>query len=547
MGTCWPAGQGVPVMQYGLWPNEPALHQGYNHTSVNFDPLMASKADVAATLFNFTRLSPTEPFSILQKLLWPTGDRPSGPLCMDPSVAPYVQSYTTNSEHSSTIDYNWRNIWAYELIDWPHWTLSSTRDWRVHNHVPPLQLCAHTHKVLGKSVGASYLLLHLLACGQPVFFVPEPQVIYYFSKSGVQVSREPYESYYMGDGPTEDAVPESWVLLDVDAVQHPEWFPSFKLWVGLGVGLVYTALLDAGGKHWFTKQFVTDTRNVQPLSQEEMAALGHLRLGRESTSVRPSPVHKRVGSGDIAIQTGGHGRDYVHVHDALWPQHGATNRLAPYILSDRIDMNRVWTDDVAMPEDEHPLFNYIDLDRIPVLKVHKAEFAGKLIIREEYENFITDSLAWGEGYRRFLTGQPGIGKSVGAAYFLFYLIAMGHPVFFVPHPEVVYYFSSSVVQMLLGNPVPRINTAEAEAALNASWVLIDTDQPSDWIPGIWVKNGKITVWTAFPAQHRMDHYKKQIEAKTWVMKSWSMDEVAAYMFVSYLHGSIMLTPRGRHP
>ncbi|KAJ7607472.1 hypothetical protein FB45DRAFT_1040160 [Roridomyces roridus] len=83
--------------------------------------------------------------------------------------------------------------------------------------------------------------------------------------------------------------------------------------------------------------------------------------------------------------------------------------------------------------------------------------------------------------------------------------------------------------MLLGNPVPRINTAEAEAALNASWVLIDTDQPSDWIPGIWVKNGKITVWTVSPAQHRMDHYKKQIEAKTWVMKSWSMDEVAAYM------------------
>ncbi|KAJ7607476.1 hypothetical protein FB45DRAFT_1040166 [Roridomyces roridus] len=180
---------------------------------------MASKADAAATLFNFTCLSPSEPFSILQKLLWPTGDRPPGPFCMDPRVA-----------------------------------------------------------VLGKSVGASYLLLHLLACGQPVFFVPEPQVIYYFFESGVQVSREPYESYYMGDGPTEDAVPESWVLLDVDAVQHPEWFPSFKLWVGLGVGLVYTALLDAGGKHWFTKQFVTDTRNVQPLSQEEMAALGCVSL-----------------------------------------------------------------------------------------------------------------------------------------------------------------------------------------------------------------------------------------------------------------------------
>ncbi|KAJ7607318.1 hypothetical protein FB45DRAFT_1040292 [Roridomyces roridus] len=455
---------------------------------------MASNSD---TLTQFAHLSPTEPFSILQKLLWPTGDPPAGPTLHGPEcrgLSPYIDTYNTN-DPSSTIDYidlkkhPGLRVHGLTSVD----TLIVRRSYveflaeveegyrfyvtgerGIGEYPPPsLPFTLRSYINLGKSVGASYFLLHLLACGQSVFFVPEPDVICYFSDSGVQVLRERYADSYMSTRPTKDAARKSWVLLAVDAVQYPEWYPHW--WIALGVGLVYTALLKDEPKHWFTTQFVADIRVMQPWSAEEKEAL----------------------SAECSL-----------AHALLWPTDSDSDRLTPYIHS-------------------HLNARYLDIALQPQLEVHKLQLQ-KYIIQDEYDNFLAELLQRGTG-RFFLTGHPGIGKSVGAVYFLFRLIAMGQPVFFLPNAHEILSISESGVQILRGPGYSEYLSIESvKDLIRKSWVLVDVDNAFNWIPDHWIRRAKFVVWTAALDKHRMHHFKNQIEAETWVMKPWSLEEIDAY-------------------
>jgi hypothetical protein len=74
----------------------------------------------------------------------------------------------------------------------------------------------------GKSVGACYFLLWLLASGQSVFFIPATNAVYYFSEAGVQQVTDGYA--VRNDLTVRAAVARSWVLIDVD-IAAVDWYP----------------------------------------------------------------------------------------------------------------------------------------------------------------------------------------------------------------------------------------------------------------------------------------------------------------------------------
>ncbi|KAJ7603487.1 hypothetical protein FB45DRAFT_960648 [Roridomyces roridus] len=228
---------------------------------------------------------------------------------------------------------------------------------------------------------------------------------------------------------------------------------------------------------------------------------------------------------------------YLDLYASLWPQGSESDRLAPYIIPKTIDVDRVWTDDDPMEGDRPKLvFKYIDVARNPQFQIAKAKYVPKMIIRDEYDNFLMDASAKGQGkWRFFLTGHPGIGKSIDAVYMLCRLISKGQPVFFMPDATSVCYFSQSGVQELESTEINKyMKKMPVELALNASWLLIDNDEPVDWVPRDWVKDGKFTVWTASPEKNRMHHFQKRMDAEIWVMKPWSADEIAAYIVLMNL-------------
>ncbi|KAJ7797321.1 hypothetical protein B0H14DRAFT_59651 [Mycena olivaceomarginata] len=124
----------------------------------------------------------------------------------------------------------------------------------------------------------------------------------------------------------------------------------------------------------------------------------------------------------------------------------------------------------------------------------------------------------------FVTGQPGIGKCFGCYYFLFRLLALGQPVFFVNSPATVYYFSSDGVQIT--DETPRNQPATVNA-LRASWVLIDMDDKSDWLPPQIFNRARCVIWTSSPRGSRMKGFVKRFGAEMWYMKAWSSKEIAA--------------------
>ncbi|KAJ7607380.1 hypothetical protein FB45DRAFT_948185 [Roridomyces roridus] len=186
--------------------------------------------------------------------------------------------------------------------------------------------------------------------------------------------------------------------------------------------------------------------------------------------------------------------ELFNIYQLLWPTDSESERLTPYLSSSRIniDVTHTWPNEPSPDNEERPSIAYIDLVQNPGLAVSKARYLGKLLVRQEYENFIADAFGRGTGHWRFfLTGQPGMGKSVGGLYILFRLLAMGQPVFFVESPTSVLYFSNSGVQN-------------------------------------WVANAQVAVWTSSPTQQRMYHFKKEIKAETWVMQPWSTNEIGGY-------------------
>ncbi|KAJ7087845.1 hypothetical protein C8R44DRAFT_893087 [Mycena epipterygia] len=96
--------------------------------------------------------------------------------------------------------------------------------------------------------------------------------------------------------------------------------------------------------------------------------------------------------------------------------------------------------DVDEDEDESawpsPEVRYIDFVQHPAFAVHTlsdTELSPTFLIRQEYLEFMDHAITKIKQKHFFLTGQPGIGKSMGICYFLFRLLALGESVFFLPN------------------------------------------------------------------------------------------------------------------
>jgi hypothetical protein len=123
-----------------------------------------------------------------------------------------------------------------------------------------------------------------------------------------------------------------------------------------------------------------------------------------------------------------------------------------------------------------------------------------------------------------------LGKSIGAGYFLFRLLASGQSVFFIPDKYSVFYFSEAGVDVV--NASHDMYDIDVIRALRCSWILIDVE--SEWFPDPWVELASCLVWTSSPKESRMHHFIKQYKATAWYMKPWSLAEIAAVMYVSSL-------------
>ncbi|KAJ7100592.1 hypothetical protein B0H15DRAFT_454455 [Mycena belliarum] len=154
-----------------------------------------------------------------------------------------------------------------------------------------------------------------------------------------------------------------------------------------------------------------------------------------------------------------------------------------------------------------------------------------MVVREEYVEFMTHILQQHDSRKRrfYLTGQPGIGKSVGTCFFLFWLLASGQSVFLMPETDAVYYFSETGVQRVSGHGTHTDNL-DVKAAVKSSWVLIDVDPgkspgATDWYPRPWLKSCAAVVWTSPPRHERFRRFRKHWYASVWYMKPWMREEI----------------------
>ncbi|KAJ7322874.1 hypothetical protein DFH08DRAFT_888141 [Mycena albidolilacea] len=245
---------------------------------------------------------------------------------------------------------------------------------------------------------------------------------------------------------------------------------------------------------------------------------------------------------------------YAMLHKLLWPT-GPTSsqpadsaapepeRLARHIDACVADLS-LWTDDqdgdaTAMDVDDSerpppaPPIRYINLAEVEhkSLAVHRLLALDMIIVRQEYVDFMAHATAHvmqGKKIHVFLTGQPGIGKSIGAGYFLFRLLASGRSVFFIPDKHSIFYFSEAGVDVV--NASHNMGNINVKRALRCSWILIDVESGSqEWFPDPWVELASCLVWTSSPRERRMHHFNKQYKATAWYMKPWSLAEIAAVM------------------
>ncbi|KAJ7453703.1 hypothetical protein B0H11DRAFT_2070795 [Mycena galericulata] len=265
---------------------------------------------------------------------------------------------------------------------------------------------------------------------------------------------------------------------------------------------------------------------------------------------------------------------YEGLRVALWPvdglpMEGESARREPPALRDRIETltpNDGWltrsskrNDSDAMDTDDSDVegegedpnngedvdegpagIRYINLEAHPALAINelgleidkhhnKATFA----VRHEYDLFMQHAMSRlsdppDDSYcaRFFVTGQSGIGKSFGCYYFLFRLLALGQSVFFINSPATVYYFTGNGVQKTNEKLENQPEPATIDA-LRVSWVLIDMDDKSDWVPPKIFNRARCVVWTSPPLESRMKKFRKRFGAERWYMKAWSSKEIAA--------------------
>ncbi|KAJ7472223.1 hypothetical protein B0H11DRAFT_2431003 [Mycena galericulata] len=229
---------------------------------------------------------------------------------------------------------------------------------------------------------------------------------------------------------------------------------------------------------------------------------------------------------------------FARLHNLLWPKTPSTSpvdlaakpeSLAAYIKNCDPGLSlwpREQSDEAAMEvEDADGADDVDDVD---------ADDVGEVDADDEYLEFMTFAaklVAAEIRWNHFFTGHPGTGKSVGAAYILFRLLASGQSVFFIPNTNNIYYFSGAGVEMA-GMVTDMINADATEEAIRNSWVVIDVDHdPKGWFPSTWIEIARCLVWTSSPQEDRMRRFNKQFRAKTWFMKPWSMEEIAAVMIL----------------
>ncbi|KAJ6476228.1 hypothetical protein C8R45DRAFT_1009283 [Mycena sanguinolenta] len=221
---------------------------------------------------------------------------------------------------------------------------------------------------------------------------------------------------------------------------------------------------------------------------------------------------------------------YQHLHQCLWRDSSVQPTDEPEALARHIKvLNNVNSGGNSI--------RFINLDESPELCIDTLVWphSSTLLVRDEYREFMQDILKLDPFKRRFyVTGQPGIGKSVGASYFLFWLLASGQPVLLFPDASEVLYFSLNGVQAASQRDLNTRNL-DLRAAVENSWVLIDVDVGASagaegWYPGLWINPAAAVIWTSSesgPLYDRRRRFTERYRATTWYMAPWSHDEIAA--------------------
>ncbi|KAJ7070507.1 hypothetical protein C8F01DRAFT_381800 [Mycena amicta] len=251
---------------------------------------------------------------------------------------------------------------------------------------------------------------------------------------------------------------------------------------------------------------------------------------------------------------------YRRLHADLWPA-SESDGSSVSVLDNRIEFltpDDGWltlsTDSESLVVSHQPGDNldegparigFIDLKTYPNLAIpglpteHGAHAA--FIVRHEYDVFLNHAISCVNDWhtispggpqfnlptRFFVTGQPGIGKTFGSYYFLFRLLALGQPVFFVESPTDTLYFSSVGVQA--NDSAAGLSEYDATLeAIKTSWVLIDVDDSvGEWCCPKIFATARCVVWTSPPREPRTHQFKTRFNAETWYMKTWSLKEIAA--------------------
>ncbi|KAJ6502212.1 hypothetical protein C8R45DRAFT_975769 [Mycena sanguinolenta] len=170
-----------------------------------------------------------------------------------------------------------------------------------------------------------------------------------------------------------------------------------------------------------------------------------------------------------------------------------------------------------------------------------------IIVRQDYLLFLDDvqkiraELAKAdpdepESVCFFLTGRPGIGKTFGSMYFLLHLLASGQPVFVVDGSKRVTYFGRNGCY-LSKNPElvdeESLENAEFIDLLADSWVLIDVGMDRAFLPAVWIQQAAVVIWTSSPNEIRMHDFRSQMQARTWYMRPWSLQEFDAVISLEF--------------
>ncbi|KAF8208889.1 hypothetical protein K438DRAFT_1930434 [Mycena galopus ATCC 62051] len=184
-----------------------------------------------------------------------------------------------------------------------------------------------------------------------------------------------------------------------------------------------------------------------------------------------------------------------------------------------------------------PTIRFINLNAHPYLFIPQLIDMAKehgekaaLLVRHEYEIFFDHARSRignpdNKTSNFFLTGQPGIGKSMCCYYILFRLLASGQSVFFLRSSTETLYFSSDGVQEQVGLCVSEND--ESLQAIAASWVLIDVENEANFRCLDRLKNALCVVWTSSPRKTRRNHFTKRFSADSWFMRCWWSAEIAA--------------------